>query len=380
MSEYKKLIHLTNNMNLETAEDYESPIVSRKQQDSLSFSSAQLPNGRKISLLKTLLTSACERNCYYCPFRSGRNFRRATLAPEELASAFIALYEAGVIQGLFLSSGVSGSGPKSQDKLITCVEIIRNKYHFTGYIHLKIMPGTERDQIERSMQLVDRISINLEAPNEKCLASLAPKKDFFNELIQAIKWINEIKQKNDPFYGWKNTWPSMVTQFVVGAVEDTDKEILSTTKYMHSNFNLGRAYYSSFKPVLDTPLENKSPTPPKRQLRLYQASYLIRDYGFNIDELDFSDTGNLFLESDPKLSWANSNLLNNPIEINKASKNQLLRIPGIGLKGARAILKNRIRKSISSTEDLRRIGINPSRVVPYILLNGKRPEYQTSFL
>lgn len=380
MNEYLNFAPLTNNMNLETAEDCEIPLISKIQQDSLSFSRAQLPNGKNIFLLKTLLTSACERNCYYCPFRSGRNFRRATLTPEELANAFIALYKAGIVQGLFLSSGISGSGPKSQDKLIKCVDIIRKKYHFSGYIHIKIMPGVEQDQIEHSMQLVDRISINLEAPNEMRLASLAPKKNFFNELLQPIIWINDIKQKKSPYYGWKNSWPSMVTQFVVGAVGDTDKEILSTTMNLHSNYNLGRAYFSTFKPISDTPFENKTPTPLKRQLRLYQASYLIRDYGFGIEELEFNENENLLLEKDPKLNWANENLLDNPIEINNASRHQLLRIPGIGLKGAKSILSYRVQSSICGPEDLKRIGINPSRLLPYVLFNGKRPEYQTSFL
>src|SRR5512139_2039927 len=155
---------LSSHMELEPAEDAGCPAGVKKDHDPFLHQAA-LPNGKKITLLKTLLTSACERNCYYCPFRAGRDFRRATFKPDELASTFIALHQAGITQGIFLSSGIIRGGLRTQDQLIDTATILRQKYHFPGYIHLKIMPGAERDQVERSMQLADRVSINLEAPN-----------------------------------------------------------------------------------------------------------------------------------------------------------------------------------------------------------------------
>jgi predicted DNA-binding helix-hairpin-helix protein len=171
----------------------------------------------------------------------------------------------------------------------------------------------------------------------------------------------------------------MVTQFVVGAVGESDLELLSTTASLHKQLRLARAYFSAFRPVSDTPLEDHPPTPPLRQQRLYQASFLLRDYGFDLEELPFEGPGNLPASTDPKTAWAKANISETPIELNWADRRQLLRIPGIGPKGANAILNARRRGSLKRVEDLRKIGINPQRSLPFILLNGKRPIYQQAF-
>ncbi len=150
---------------------------------------AKLPNGKTIPLLKTLLTSACERNCYYCPFRAGRNYRRITFKPEEMAQTFMDMYRAGLVQGLFLSSGIIGGGVKTQDRLLDTVAILRQKHRFRGYVHLKIMPGAEKGQVRTAMTLADRLSVNLEAPNDRRLAELAPKKEFVRELVTPLRWV-----------------------------------------------------------------------------------------------------------------------------------------------------------------------------------------------
>ena len=337
---------------------------------------AQLPNGKTIKLLKTFLTSACERDCFYCPFRAGRDFRRATFKPEEFANIFIELNRRGIAEGTFLSSGIAGGGLRTQDKLLDTAEILRRKLGFQGYLHLKIMPGAEKSQVERAMQLADRLSVNLEAPNTNRLAALAPHKQFLNELVQPLKWVEEIRRSQPSIKGWNGRWPSTTTQFVVGGADETDLELMKTTAWLNQDVRLKRAYFSAFRPVLDTPLENKAPTNPLREHRLYQASFLLRDYGFDIEELPFIDTGFLPLETDPKLAWARTNLTQRPIEINRAGKSELLRIPGIGPKGAEAILRARRESRINDLSALRKLGIRVERVSPFILMNGKQPIYQ----
>jgi predicted DNA-binding helix-hairpin-helix protein len=374
----EQLKMLTAQMHLEPAEDALCPQIPPKRADDIYVGQATLPNGQKIKLLKTLLTSACERNCFYCPFRAGRDFRRATFKPEEFAQTFMALHHAGAAEGLFISSGIANGGITTQDKLIDTAEILRHKYQYDGYLHLKIMPGAERAQVERAMQIADRVSINLEAPNTRRLGMLAPKKQFLEELVEPLRWVDEIRRNQPDMLGWRGHWPSSVTQFVVGAVGENDLELLHTTDYLYRKLHLRRAYYSPFNPIPDTPLENLPPESVKREHRLYEASFLLRDYGFQLEELPFEGNGNLPLDTDPKLAWAKTNLSETPVEINQASRSQLLRIPGIGPKSVEAILAGRRQNKFRSLVDLHKVGINPTRSAPFILLDGKKPPYQLS--
>jgi predicted DNA-binding helix-hairpin-helix protein len=380
MNNFTRLNQLSQYMQLEPAED---AACSRRSvhgnPSEVYISSAVLPNGKRIKLMKSLLTSACERNCYYCPFRAGGDFRRETFKPEEMASTFISLYRAGLVEGIFLSSGIAGGGVRTQDKLIATAEILRKKYHYRDYLHLKLMPGAEHEQVLQSMLLADRVSVNLEAPNSNRLEKLAPKKVFLSELLQTLRWVDEIRQSQSPHLAWKGRWPSMTTQFVVGAVGDTDLELLTTTANLHKHLGLGRAYFSAFRPIAGTPFENLTPASPLREHRLYQASFLLRDYGFDLEELPFQNEGRLPLDMDPKRAWASSHLEADPIDVNRADRRQLLRIPGIGPKGASAILAARRKGALRTPEDLRKIGVNPARPLPYILLNGVRPARQLAF-
>lgn len=376
---FLRLRELCSGPNLETAEDGECPKLTSRQQDALNISYAQMPGGKRITLLKTLLTSACERNCYYCPFRAGRDFRRATLQPDEMAGAFMSLYRAGIVQGIFLSSGIASGSLRTQDQLLATADILRNKHQFKGYLHLKLMPGAEQAQVERALQLSDRVSLNLEAPNTHRLERLAPAKIFLDELIRPLHWVDEIRRTQSPRRGWNGRWPSMTTQFVVGAVGESDLELLATTETLHQQVRLGRAYFSAFRPVTDTPFEELPAEAPQREHHLYQASFLLRDYGFLVEELPFDADGNLPAQIDPKLAWAKIYLKETPIEINHGDRRELLRIPGIGPRGADAILKARRSGKLSSLEDLRRIGVNPLRAKPFILLDGKRPNQQLAF-
>jgi predicted DNA-binding helix-hairpin-helix protein len=342
---------------------------------SLGVTHVQLPNGRAMPLLKTLLTSACERNCNYCPFRAGRNYRRTTFKPDEMAKAFIDMRRAGAVDGLFLSSGIIGGGVRTQDRLLDTVEIVR-RMGFAGYVHLKIMPGAERDQIYRAMQLADRVSVNLEGPTPAALSVLAPRKQFVEELLTPLRLIEEIRRERPPGEGWKGRWPSTVTQFVVGAAGESDVDLLSATHHLTHTAGLKRAYFSRFRPLPDTPLENHPAEDPWREHRLYQASFLFRDYGFDLEEMPFDAAGRLPLDTDPKRAWAEANLRDAPVEVNQADREALLRVPGIGPKGAEAILAARRRATLRSVGDLRRIGVRTKDIEPFVLLDGRRPVYQ----
>jgi predicted DNA-binding helix-hairpin-helix protein len=337
---------------------------------------AQLPNGKQVHLLKTLLTSACERDCYYCPFRAGRDFRRATFKPQEFAEMFMKLNQANMAQGIFLSSGIAAGGANTQNRILDTAEILRKKFGFRGYMHLKIMPGAEKGQVERLMQLADRVSINLEAPNKERLTKLAPHKSFFEELFQPLKWVEEIRRSQPAYKFWNGRYPSTVTQFVAGGSDESDLELLTTTDWLMKNVRLTRAYYSAFHPIRDTPLENKAAVDPLREHRLYQASFLLRDYGFDLEEMPFLQNGNLPLPTDPKLAWAQQNLREKPLEINKAERRELLRIPGIGPKHADAIIQARRIGKLRNLAALKKLGVVVARVAPFIVLDGRRAESQ----
>ena len=388
MNALDTLIELSGQMQLEHAEEsrtsssamHEEPAkpacFTPKEKRAAFVQPAWLPNGKQVKLLKTLLSSACERDCFYCPFRAGRDFRCVSFKPQEFAELFMKLHQSSLAEGIFLSSGIAAGGANTQNKILDTAEILRNKLGFRGYLHLKIMPGAEKDQVRRLMQLADRVSINLEAPNRERLSTLAPNKNFFEELFRPLKWVEEIRQSQPAYKGWNGRWPSTVTQFVAGGSDESDLELLSTTDWLMKNVHIKRAYYSAFFPIRDTPMENKAAVNPIREHRLYQASFLLRDYGFDLEDMPFLQDGNLPLPTDPKLAWAQHNLKEKPVEINKAERRDLLRLPGIGPKGADAILRARRISKLRDVASLRKLGIVVTRVAPFVLLDGKRVENQ----
>jgi predicted DNA-binding helix-hairpin-helix protein len=330
------------------------------------------PQRGKIPVLRTMQTSACERNCYYCPFQAGRDYRRVSFKPEELAATFDQMQRKRLVEGLFLSSGIVGGGVKAMDPMLDTVEILRRKYEYHGYIHLKIMPGAESAQIERAAHLADRLSINLEGANEQRLLALAPKKDFWQELLPPLYWVRQNQHRLGP---WVRP-PSITTQFVVGPAGESDHELLTTANMLYKEANLARAYYSPFNPIRGTVLENVPKTPLMREHRLYQADWLLRFYGFAVHELPFDEQGHLPLNLDPKLLWAKTHLSQRPTEISRASRAELLRIPGIGPKTTEAIMAARRVGTLSSLQQLKQLGVQTGRAAPFILLNGKQAEYQ----
>lgn len=345
--------------------------ISKRQPKALPcISDVSTAKGQR-PILKAMMTTACERNCHYCPFQAGRNkVRRLTFKPDELASIFMMMERASLVEGMFLSSGIIKGGVITQDKIIDTADILRNKYNYTGYLHLKVMPGAEYDQVERTMQLADRVSVNLEGATSERLKRLAPMKDYWGDLIKRLNWITQIR-------GELPKYTSIASQFVVGAVGDTDLELMSVSDHLYNQMGLRRAYYSTFSPVEQTHFENLEAVNPLRGFRLYQASFLLRDYEWDVEDLPFEQNQNLPLEIDPKLAWARSNLIEAPIEINRATRAELLRIPGIGPVNANKILRERSRGRIGSLGSLRAMGLRSvDRMAPFVLLDGRRPAQQ----
>lgn len=339
-----------------------------------------LPNGRRIPLLKAMLTTSCERDCRYCAFRAGRSMKRIAFQPNEMAFTFSRFHELGYVQGLFLSTGILRGGVTTQDRLLDAADILRKRLRYRGYLHLKIMPGAERDQVLRAMQLANRVSINLEAPSADRLKTLAPSKRFQDELLEPLRWMQEIRSNLSPAGSWSGRWPSSATQFVVGAAGESDVEILALVQQLMHKLGLRRTYFEAFSPVQGTPFENEPPEQPLRQHRLYQASYLLRDYGFHFEELPFNEQGRLPLQHDPKTYYAQMELRQQPIEINDAERDELLRVPGIGPRRAESILYARRESRLRDVQDLKRIGVMAERALPYILLDGRRPTRQLQLL
>jgi predicted DNA-binding helix-hairpin-helix protein len=328
------------------------------------------PHNPQMPVLKAMATTVCERNCGYCALRRGQDGRRITFSPDEMAEGFHRLYRAGLVEGIFLSSGILGNGIIAQDRIIATAEILRWRLNFRGYMHLKIMPGAEYDQVVQTMALADRVSINLEAPTPERLERIAPGKGFTENLLQRLRWVEEIRQSRG------GQGPSSASQFVVGPAGESDVELLQVTQFLHAKLGLKRVYFSAFDPIPQTPLEGERPTPAIRQHRLYQSAFLLRDYGFDVEELAFKSDGNLPSDMDPKLAWAWRQLAQNPVEINQGDRQALLRVPGIGPKGADRILRERRRGTLRDLTELRKIGVLASRAAPFILLDGHRPPVQ----
>lgn len=333
---------------------------------------AVMPGGQCIRLLKVLLSSVCENDCAYCAFRAARDVRRAAFAPEELARCFDQMWRAGLVEGLFLSSGIGTSPVREMDRMIATVEILRQEYAFGGYVHLKVLPGAGPDQIERAVALANRVSTNLEAPNPHRLASLSQRKVFESQLLGSLRVASRLARGPRP-------GPSLVsvtTQFVVGAADEGDREILSTSAQLYRELGLARIYYSRFGPVPGTPLEGHAATSPLREHRLYQADFLLRHYGFPFEDLVFDSQGNLPIEQDPKRAWAQAHPEQFPVEVNRAGRHLLMRVPGIGPTVADRILRERRRGALTDLAHLRKLGAQVDRAAPFVLLNGRRPPLQ----
>lgn len=332
-------------------------------------------DGRCISLLKILLTNYCIYNCAYCVNRYSNDIPRAAFTPEEVVDLTMNFYKRNYIEGLFLSSAVFKSPDYTMELLTTVVKKLRLEHKFNGYIHVKAIPGADERLIKEAGLYVDRMSVNIELPSSSGLKLLAPQKTK-ESILKPMNLISkEICESKDIRKQIKST-PLFVpggqsTQLIVGATVDSDYKILNLSQNLYNKFALKRVYYSAFVPVAQGPKLPSIKHPPLlREHRLYQADWLLRFYGFKADELLNDQHPNLEKDFDPKTSWALRNIDKFPIEINKASYNELLRVPGIGVRSAYKILSIRKVHTISF-EDLKKIGVVLKRAQHFITCKGK---------
>lgn len=333
---------------------------------------AALPDGKRVSLLKILLTNVCENDCFYCACRSSRDIRRISISPEDMSRFFDELVARRQVQGLFLSSAVCAGGDRAMDRMIAAVELVRRRYQFRGYVHLKLLPGASDAHIEQAMRLADRVSVNLEAPNPERLARIAPRKQLVHDLMGPMRKVARLSRESAGVLAPAG----QTTQLVVGAAGETDLEIMRTVSWLYSRLSLARVYYSAFQPVEGTPLENLPATPPLRKHRLYQSDVLLRQYGWRLDDLVLCGDGNLPLEGDPKWMWAVSHPERFPLEVNQASREELMRVPGLGLTSVERLLRQRRLGKVRTLSDLGRMGAVAQRAAPFVLLDGRLPETQ----
>ena len=342
-------------------------------------------DGRCVSLLKILYTNECIYDCKYCINRKSNDVPRASFTPDEVCKLTMEFYRRNYIEGLFLSSGILKSPDFTMGLVYETLWKLRNEHHFFGYIHVKAIPGASPEIIEKIGFLADRMSTNLELPTKESLKELAPNKSHKN-MLMSMKQIqigsgNLIPSSGDGYSLITKTGrkkqskfvpAGQSTQMIIGATPETDYQLMSVTEYMYKQFKMKRVFYSAFVDVnhnIDAPAP-VGPNPLLREHRLYQADWLLRFYGFNVKELLNENHPNFNVVLDPKCDWALGHLEEFPVEINSASFDTLLRVPGIGVKSARRIIKARKTGNLDF-EALKAIGVVMKRAVYFITCQGK---------
>jgi predicted DNA-binding helix-hairpin-helix protein len=335
--------------------------------------------GMRMSLLRILMTNACTFNCHYCPMRRDRSMPRTLLKPEELVRIFLGAHQRGWCQGLFITTGIPGRPVHVMDELIKALELLRERHRFGGYIHVKLVPGADSSQIERLTSLASRVSLNFEAACGASLSEIAPDKSFLTTMDAFSKVRRRVVHERAELADGKSRDPlhpggasGMTMQFVVGASGDTDRNLLDTVAGLSAGGGVHHAHFSAFRPINDTPMENRPATPALREHRLYQATYLMQGYGFGADEVIYEDGGNLPLSLDPKSAWALAHPERFPVEVLTASHEELLRVPGIGPVVARRLLEERGATVIRGLADLRKLGVITTRAAGFLTLRGRR--------
>ncbi len=324
---------------------------------------AAVRGGRTVPLLKVLLTDRCDGGCRYCAFRAARDVPRTTITPEEMARGFADHVRAGLVRGLFLSSGLAPDAVTAMDRLLATAELVR-RGGFGGYVHLKLLPGAEEAQIERAVRLATRVSVNLEAPTREHLRRLAPGKCRPRLMRDQLDLLRRLARAGAlPTDGW-------TTQYVVGPAGESDRELLATSQALYRSCGLRRAYYSRFEPVPGTPLEGEEPTGRRRQHRLYQADALLRRYGFTADELVTDADDRLPARHDPKRAWARAHPERFPVEVMTADRALLLRVPGLGPVAVERLLWARRQGRIDDLAKLRQLGIATGPLRGFLTLDG----------
>jgi predicted DNA-binding helix-hairpin-helix protein len=335
--------------------------------------------GRPMRLLRILMTNACALNCHYCPMRRDRAMRRTLLKPEELVRIFLGALRRDWCEGLFITTGIPARPEKVTDDLIAVLEMLRFKHRFAGYIHVKLVPGAEEAQIQRITALATRVSVNLEAACGETLEQIAPEKQLARTLVtlerarRVVIASREEERAGRPRDGRRpGGVAGMTMQFVVGATPDSDRTLLDRVTGLYAGGGIHHAHFSAFRPIRDTPMEGAPATPALREHRLYQADWLLREYGFEPNEVVYGRDGNLPLAIDPKTAWALEHADRFPVEIRNAGYEQLLRVPGIGPRSARRLVNERGAAVIRGLADLRRFGVVTTRAAGFLTLGGRR--------
>ena len=339
---------------------------------------AYAPDGRCISLLKILLTNHCVFDCHYCVNRKSSNVARARFTPQEVVDLTLSFYRRNYIEGLFLSSGIIRSPDETMGDMVRIARMLRTEHRFRGYIHLKTIPDAAPELIEQAGLYADRLSINVELPTDRAVQSYAPEKspDQIRRAMADVRLKREARKERS-FTGKRPARfapAGQSTQMIVGADGADDATILRTSTRLYSSYRLKRVYYSAFSPIPDSSAALPLIKPPlMREHRLYQADWLLRFYGFGIEEIAASTAGGLLdLEVDPKLAWALANRHLFPVDVNRAERETLLRVPGLGTRTVGRILATRGHRTLRY-EDLRRMGANLKQAKPFITLLDWRP-------
>ena len=327
-----------------------------------------LPSGGRSTLFKTLASNVCTNDCRYCPLREEMDIRRVSLAPEETAKVFLDYYNQRKVFGLFLSSGVLGSPDATMARLNGTARLLRRIHGFRGYIHLKIIPGASNAAVEEAVSLASAVSLNIETPGEKNLAKLSQKKNYIRDIIEPIKLISRLTGRGSRYERVKQT-----TQFIVGAAGEQDAQIVKYMSGLYERLKMHRVYFSAYQRGLgDESIAGEQVEPESkadilmREHRLYQVDFLLRKYAFTESDIIFENDGNLSLATDPKHAWTLRHPEFFPLNINKASKFSLLRVPGLGPVTVKRILELRKQSYIRSIEDMGKIGVRLEKAKKYL--------------
>jgi len=328
-----------------------------------------LPAGGSTVLFKTLLSNACANDCKYCPLRSESRVRRCSLEPEEAARAFMEYWRRRKAFGLFLSSSVQRNPDYTMDRINAVARILREKHEFRGYIHLKVIPGASDAAVEDTLSLATAVSLNIETPGERHFQTLSERKDYRRDILRPLRLMGKLTRKGERYSRVKCT-----TQFIVGASDEMDSEIVGSMFELYERMNFKRVYFSAYQRGLgspDIPGERGLVADPKkpflREHRLYQADFLLRKYGFRREDISFDGSGNLSMDRDPKQVWADNHREFYPVRLNRAEKEALLRVPGLGPDTARKILLARREGRIRRLEDLGLRGKRLQMIRKYVI-------------
>ncbi|MDO9002126.1 MAG: putative DNA modification/repair radical SAM protein [Aquabacterium sp.] len=347
------------------------------------------PDGRCISLLKILLTNYCQYDCLYCVNRVTSNVPRARFTVDEVVKLTLDFYRRNCIEGLFLSSGIIRNPDYTMEQVVEVARVLREEHDFRGYIHLKTIPDASPELLAQAGRFADRLSINIELPTAESLQSLAPEKDgaaIRRSMARLRVHIDEAKEASAPapIISRPRSAPLVAlpprfapggqsTQMIVGADATSDSAILGTSATLYGSYQLRRVYYSAFSPIPDAPRALPSQAPPlMREHRLYQADWLMRFYGFAHDEIVPPGDGMLSLDLDPKLAWALAHRERFPVDLNRAPRESLLRVPGLGVKTIERLLQTRRVRRVRCS-DLSVLRVSLKKVLPFVIVADHHP-------